>query len=80
MIWGFTVTFTMTMIISYSMAELASAYPSAGCVYHWAAQVVPEAQAPLASYVCGWFNFIGNAAGDCSFAYSFAGEDNTYII
>jgi hypothetical protein len=28
--------------------------------------------APFASYICGWFNFIGNAAGDASFAFGFA--------
>jgi hypothetical protein len=28
--------------------------------------------APFASYICGWFNFMGNAAGDASFAFGFA--------
>lgn len=77
--WGFLVTSIMTMIIACCMAEICSAYPSAGCVYHWTAQLVPEAQAPLASYVCGWFNFMGNMAGDASFAYSFAGLLNAGI-
>jgi amino acid transporter len=71
-VWGFFVTFVMTMIVSLSMAEISSAYPSAGCVYHWSAQLVPENQAPLVSYICGWFNFIGNCAGDAGFAASFA--------
>ena len=54
------------------MAEICAAYPSAGSVYHWAGQVVPIYWAPLAAYVCGWANFLGNAAGDASFAYSWA--------
>jgi amino acid transporter len=41
-------------------------------VYHWAGQLAPERWAPIASYICGWFNFLGNAAGDASFAYGFA--------
>eukprot|EP01032_Pedospumella_encystans_P027426 gene27426-30999_t len=61
------------------MAEICSAYPSAGSVYHWSAQLVPVKYAPLASYVCGWFNFVGNAAGDSSFAYFFAQFLNSAI-
>lgn len=77
--WGFIVVFAMSTIVSYSMAEICSAYPSAGSVYHWSAQLVPVKYAPLASYVCGWFNFVGNAAGDSSFAYFFAQFLNSAI-
>jgi len=28
-----------------------------------AGQLVSAKRAPLASFICGWFNFIGNAAG-----------------
>mmetsp|Transcript_20682 Transcript_20682/g.18831 ORF Transcript_20682/g.18831 Transcript_20682/m.18831 type:complete len:377 (+) Transcript_20682:66-1196(+) len=71
-IWGWLVTFAMTMIVGYSMAEICSTYPAAGSVYHWSGMIVPEKWAPLASFVCGWFNFLGNAAGDASFAGAFA--------
>ena len=54
------------------MAEICSAYPSAGSVYHWTAQLAPENSAALWSYVCGWLNFLGNAAGDASFANGWA--------
>ena len=54
------------------MAEICSTYPSAGSVYHWSGMMAPAATAPLASYITGWFNFLGNAAGDASFAYGFA--------
>lgn len=70
--WGFFTTWVMNTIVSFNMAEICSAYPSAGSVYHWSAQLVPKKWAPLVSYCCGWSNFIGNAAGDASFAYSFA--------
>jgi len=71
-IWCYIVEFFMTILISHSMAELCGAYPSAGSVYHWAAQLAPREHAPLWAYTCGWFNFAGNAAGDASFASGFA--------
>ena len=72
MLWGYSITFAFTMVVGCAMAEICAAYPSAGSVYHWAAQVVPERQAPLWAYITGWANFLGNVAGDSSFAYSFA--------
>lgn len=54
------------------MAEICAAYPSAGSVYHWAAQLVPKEYSPICSYACGALNFLGNAAGDASFASAFA--------
>ena len=77
--WGFVTVFIMSTIVSYSMAEICSAYPSAGSVYHWSAQLVPVKYAPLASYICGWFNFLGNAAGYASFAFFFAQYFNSAI-
>jgi len=50
------------------MAELCAAYPSAGSVYHWSAQLGPREWGPLFAYITGWANFAGNAAGDASFA------------
>lgn len=70
--WGFLVAFALTMVASLSFAEICSAYPSAGSVYHWAAQVVPKKHSAFWAYICGWFNFLGNCAGDAAFAYSFA--------
>lgn len=78
-VWGFLVVFAMSTVASFSMAEICSAYPSAGSVYHWSAQLVPLKYAPIASYVCGWFNFLGNAAGDASFAFFFAQFFNSAI-
>jgi len=71
-VWGFLVVWIFMQISAISMSEICAAYPSAGSVYHWAAQVVPAEWAPFWSYVTGVFNFIGNAAGDASFAFGFA--------
>lgn len=68
LVWGWVITSIFTLMAGASMAEICSTYPSAGSVYHWAGQLAPPRWAPLAAYVCGWFNFLGNAAGDASFA------------
>lgn len=54
------------------MAEICSAYPTAGSVYHWAGQLAPKEYAAFASYWTGITNWLGNSAGDASFAFAFA--------
>ena len=63
MLWGWIITSFFTMIIGASMAEICSTYPSAGSVYHWSGMMAPPGAAPLISYITGWANFLGNAAG-----------------
>ena len=72
MVWGWIISSFFTIMIGLNMAEICSSYPSAGSVYHWAGMLAPPEWAPAASYLCGWFNFLGNAAGDSSYAYGFA--------
>ncbi|KAK4497422.1 hypothetical protein PRZ48_011873 [Zasmidium cellare] len=48
-----------TAILSYGMAELASAYPIAGAQYYWAFMVSDPSWAPFASYMAGWVNVVG---------------------
>eukprot|EP00759_Apiculatamorpha_spiralis_P052262 PhF_6_TR5649/c0_g1_i1/m.8253 len=79
-IWGWIVATIATTIVGCSMAEICSAYPCAGSVYHWAAQMTSPRWAPLWSYITGWLNFLGNAAGDASFGYSFATLFNAALI
>ena len=72
MVWGWIIGSIFSNIVGLSMAEICSSYPSAGSVYHWAGMLCNAKWAPLASYYTGWFNFIGNAASDASFAFCFA--------
>ena len=51
---------------------LLTVYPSAGSVYHWAGQIGPPNSAVITAYTCGWFNMLGNVAGDAAFAAGFA--------
>lgn len=52
------------------MAELVSAYPSAGGMYLVTQKVVPKDKAPLYSWMVGWANFLGQTAGVSSLGYS----------
>lgn len=72
MVWGWVIGSFFSILVGLSMAEICSAYPSAGSVYHWAGMLANQKWCPFASYICGWFNFIGNAAGDAAFAFGFA--------
>lgn len=69
-IWGWVSCFIFTMCVAFSMAEICAAYPTAGSVYHWAGMIVPEKYRAVAAYITGWLNFLGNAAGDATFAAS----------
>jgi len=71
-LYGWIVCGVFTTITGCALAELNARYPSAGSVYTWTAMLAPRRYAPLASYICGVFNFAGNAAGDAAFAYGFA--------
>ena len=71
MVWGWVVGSIFSTIVGMSMAEICSSYPSAGSVYHWAGMLASPKWAPFSSYICGWFNFIGNGASDAGFAFGF---------
>ena len=72
LIWSWIGASFFTIMVGLSLSEICSTYPSAGSVYHWAGMLADTKHAPLVCYITGWFNFIGNAAGDASFAYGFA--------
>ncbi|KAL8748021.1 MAG: hypothetical protein Q9190_000171 [Brigantiaea leucoxantha] len=44
------------------MAEILSAIPTSGGPYFWAYMLAPQQYAPLAAWVTGWFNLIGQIA------------------
>jgi amino acid transporter len=53
--WGWPIICALVLIIALCMAELASAYPTAGGPYWWAAKL----GGPGWSWFTGWFNIIG---------------------
>jgi amino acid transporter len=58
------------MCIGSSVAELVSAYPTAGGMYFVTKHVVPDEQVPIFSWVQGWCNLLGQTAGVSSVAYT----------
>ncbi|KAJ3024554.1 UNVERIFIED_CONTAM: hypothetical protein HDU68_008017 [Siphonaria sp. JEL0065] len=66
---GMLVTWPIISILSAcvaaSMSEIVSSYPTSGGLYYWSASLAGPKWAPFASYMTGYFNFLG-LAGLCS--------------
>ena len=70
--WGWIIGSIFTMMIAMCLAEITSTYPVSGSTYHWAGILAKREHAGIASFICGWFSFLGNCACDASYAYGFA--------
>jgi amino acid transporter len=53
--WGWPIVCLIILTVAFSMAEVASAYPTAGGPYWWA----NELGGPVWSWFTGWFNLLG---------------------
>jgi len=53
--WGWPIVSVFILIIAFCMAELASAYPTAGGIYYWSAKL----GGPGWGWFTGWFNLLG---------------------
>ncbi|KAL4980681.1 amino acid/polyamine transporter I [Aspergillus desertorum] len=69
-IWCWFLGSIMAFCIGSSVAELVSAYPTAGGMYFVTKYVVPEDQVPIFSWIQGWCNLLGQTAGVSSVAYT----------
>jgi len=65
---GWPVISAFILIIGFCMAELASAYPTSGGIYWWAARL----GGPKAGYYTGWLNLVGLLAVTASVVYGCA--------
>lgn len=54
------------------MAELASSMPTSGGLYYAACVLAPEGWGPLAAWVTGWSNWLGQVTGGPSIDYGCA--------
>jgi hypothetical protein len=54
----------------HRVAELVSAYPTAGGMYYVTKHVVPPEHVAAWAWIIGWCNFLGQAAGVASLAYT----------
>ncbi|MFL5660473.1 MAG: amino acid permease, partial [Ktedonobacteraceae bacterium] len=55
---GWPLVTIFVVIVALGMAELASAYPTAGGLYYWASKL----GGPVWGWYTGWFNLIGQFA------------------
>jgi amino acid transporter len=66
--WGWLLVGLMATIVALSMAEIASAYPTAGGLYYWASKL----GSPGWGWATGWFNLIGQVAVTAAIGYGLA--------
>ncbi|XP_047055351.1 amino-acid permease BAT1 homolog [Lolium rigidum] len=69
---GWLVVASFNGCVALSMAEICSAYPTSGGLYYWSAKLAGKKWAPLASWVTGWFNIVGQWATTTSVDFSLA--------
>src|SRR3954454_16256568 len=67
--WGWPIISIFILIIAFCMAELVSAFPTAGGIYWWSAKL----GSPVWGWFTGWFNLLGLIAILASVDY-FAGQ------
>lgn len=62
MLWGWLIVGVLVLFAGLSMAEICSAFPTAGGLYYWAAKLAPGKSGPIWSWFTGWFNLLGQVA------------------
>jgi amino acid transporter len=72
MTWGWLVAMIGIQSIASSMAELCSAMPTSGGLYYAAAVLAPPGWGPLAAWVTGWSNWLGQVTAAPSVDYGVA--------
>src|ERR1700689_5035117 len=70
-VWGWIIVGVFTTIVGLGMAEIASAYPTAGGLYYWSAKL-SESNSAAWSWFTGWFNLLGQVAITAGIDYGFA--------
>jgi amino acid transporter len=65
---GWPLVSVMTLFVAISLAELASAYPTAGALYHWSSIL----GGPRLGWWTAWLNLIGQVAVLAGVDYAFA--------
>ncbi|MDQ2743578.1 MAG: amino acid permease [Chloroflexota bacterium] len=58
---GWPIVGVMVIIVGLAMAEICSAFPTAGGLYYWSAKLAGN-NAPAWSWFTGWFNLLGQVA------------------
>jgi amino acid transporter len=62
----------MSTLVGLAMAEVCSAYPTAGGLYYWAAKMAKPEKAAIWSWFTGWINLVGQVAVTASIDFGLA--------
>jgi amino acid transporter len=79
MLWGWLLVGTLVIFAGMSMAEICSAYPTAGGLYYWAAKLAPGNSAPIWSWFTGWFNLLGQVAVTAGISFGCAFSISAFL-
>src|SRR5450756_1338273 len=79
MIWGWLIVGTLVIFAGMSMAEICSAFPTAGGLYYWAAKLAPGKSAPIWSWFTGWFNLLGQVAVTAGISFGCAYSISAFL-
>jgi amino acid transporter len=72
MTWGWLVAMIGIQSVAASMAELCSSMPTSGGLYYASAVLAPPGWGPLAAWITGWSNWMGQVTGAPSVNYGTA--------
>ncbi|KAB8356533.1 hypothetical protein FH972_024116 [Carpinus fangiana] len=72
MTWGWLVAMVGIQCVALGMAEICSAMPTSGGLYYAAAVLAPPGWGPLAAWITGWSNWLGQITGAPSVNYGTA--------
>ncbi len=78
MTWGWILVGLMTLVVGLGMAEVCSAYPTAGGLYYWSAKLAKRNGAAW-SWFTGWFNLLGQVAVTAGIDYGFSLFFNAFL-
>src|SRR6478752_7905796 len=66
--WGWLIVGLMSTLVALAMAEIASAFPTAGGLYYWSSKL----GSPAWGWFTGWFNLVGQIAVTAAIGYGLA--------
>jgi len=78
MTYGWPLVGLFVIIVGLGMAELASAYPTAGGLYYWSAKL-GGTNGPAWSWFTGWFNVLGQVAVTAGIDFGLASFVTAYL-
>ncbi|KAG9079625.1 hypothetical protein FS749_008357 [Ceratobasidium sp. UAMH 11750] len=71
-VWCWILGACMCFTLGASIAEIVSAFPTAGGLYTASAQLVPPSKRAIVGWVVGWLNMLGQVAGVSSTEFGLA--------